>query len=109
MGVLELTLLTLATYRLAYLVAVEDGPADVMRRLRAAAERRFPPVTVAPGVQEHSNVVRGLICPLCTSFWLALPVYALSWLAPPVVWWLAIAGGALVLHRYLEGRADGTL
>jgi hypothetical protein len=104
MGLLSLLLCALATYRVAYLIAVEDGPADLLRRLRAAAERRYPPVLVEPGVLEDSNVVRGLTCPLCVSFWAALPVYALSWLAPPVVWWLGIAGAVLIIHRWLEGR-----
>lgn len=104
MDLMTLLLCALATYRVAYLIAVEDGPADLARGLRAAAERRYPPAPVAPGVLEDSGVVRGLSCPLCVSFWAAPAVLALGYALPALVWWLAVAGAVLVLHRWLEGR-----
>lgn len=94
---LALLLAMLAVYRLARLVADEDGPFDVFARLRGAIDP-----------DQATWIGRGLVCPLCVGFWLALPaalalgvwgVYD-AWLWP--LWWLAIAGGACWLHRLAE-------
>lgn len=93
MNALHVILATLAVYRIAFLIAMERGPADLALRLREAAYRRFG---------AESWVFAGVSCPLCLSFWLAL-VGALA-LRPASAWlalllWLGIAGGVLVLHR----------
>lgn len=104
MDVSALALLTLACYRVAYLIAVEDGPLDLARGLRAWADRAFPPAEAEPGYYRDHWVVRGFNCPLCVSFWAAPAVLALGYALPALVWWLAVAGAVLVLHRWLEGR-----
>jgi hypothetical protein len=99
-----LTLAALATWRLTHLLAEEDGPADVVLRLRRAAG--------------SSALGQVMDCFYCTSMWVALPIaigltseqlamvaergYARSRRA---VWgrraavWLALSGAACLLEQ----------
>lgn len=88
MNPFDLLLLTLATWRLSYMLAKEHGPYDLLTTLRG----RF--------------ALGGLMtCQYCLSVWCALLLYALlyhtalAW----VVYALAIAGGAMLLHRHTGG------
>lgn len=93
-------LVVLAVYRLAHLVAFEDGPWKAGFRLRRAVYRRWPGAG-----KEESWQFAGITCPLCISWWLAWP--AALWLRPPT-WWdwplyaLAIAGAVMVAHKVLS-------
>jgi hypothetical protein len=84
---LRVALAILATWRVAHLIAREDGPFDVVLRLRARA----------------GNGVLGQLmdCPYCLSLWVAAP-WAV-WIANgPAEWiavWLATSGGASLLER----------
>ena len=84
------------TYRLAYLVVLEDGPLDVMIGLRSFAWHRF---------NENGAVNRGLNCFLCVSFWLSLIA---TWLLKPgngrefILLWLGTAGAVLVLRQVMN-------
>lgn len=91
---------TLAAVRLSALVATEDGPADMARRLRAWAAATLPAREVEPGYLEDHWVTRGLHCPLCVSFWLTLPAGLVArdpWAWP--LWWWASAGLAWIILR----------
>lgn len=85
----------LGTWRVAHLIAREDGPFDVIVRLRARV----------------GNGVAGSLmdCPYCLGLWMALPFA--SWMADtPVNWlagWLAISGGASIVHRLTERESGG--
>lgn len=97
-----LTLIALAVYRVAHMVALEDGPGDVAARLRGWARQRFNR-ELSPGVESEHWITRGLHCPLCVSFWLTLPAGLLApnpWAWP--LWWLACAGLVLVLHKAVD-------
>lgn len=78
---------TLATWRLTHLVVAEDGPWDLVVRLRRAA---------GDGLAGQM-----MDCFYCASLWLALPFAA--WLADDwpgrLVAWLAASGGAMLLQR----------
>lgn len=81
----------LATWRISRLVAKEDGPFDVVLRVRARAGT--------------SVLGRLMDCPYCLSVWAALPLA--GWLtrrdglpaADVVPVWLAISAGACLLEQ----------
>lgn len=84
-------LAALATYRVARMIALEDGPMDVFSSMREA-------------VGQKSWVGRGLHCVLCISFWLS---WLVSLLLPFNSWQeyllasLGIAGVVVALHKIL--------
>lgn len=86
---LQFLILALAVYRVAHMIAREDGPWDVFARLRSRAGQR-------------SWIARGLWCPLCIAFWLGFVAAAwLPWLG--WAWYgaaaLALSGVTLVLYK----------
>ena len=90
---LELLLAVLAAYRVAHMLAQEDGPFDLFARLRG----RFDPA-------QSTWLGRGLNCVACLSFWVSLAAALLLQrgdLNGLIISWLAIAGGVLVIHRIL--------
>ena len=103
---LRLALAILATWRVTHLLANEDGPGDLVVRLRAALGR---------------SLLGALMdCFNCLSVWIAAPT-ALFAARGPAGWligWLAISGGACLLERLgggvaaaqdLEGEIDHVL
>lgn len=87
-------LAALGAYRLARMVAEEDGPAFVFKRLRG----RFS--------DDKRSFDLGLHCVYCLSFWTALLftlqlvwMGALPWASVPL-WWFGIAGAAIKIHEY---------
>jgi hypothetical protein len=87
-------LAVLATWRVTHLLANEDGPADVIFRLR----RRL-----------GDGFIGSLMdCFNCMSIWIAAPL-ALFVSTNPLSWlvsWLALSGGACLLER-LGGASAG--
>lgn len=85
---LQLLCAVLATWRLAHLLAHEDGPFDFVVKLRQRAGA--------------SLWGQWMDCSYCSSFYLAAPFAfwpALDGVSR-FVFWLATAGGACVLQRY---------
>lgn len=91
---LVLLLATVATYRVAYMVSMEVGPFAAFAHLRGWVDDTW-------GAQSWQ--ADGINCPLCISFWLALPV-AIAISALGAVWlvWLGIAGLVLGIHLWLN-------
>jgi hypothetical protein len=84
----------LATWRVTHLIVEEDGPWDIVARLRR---------TAGAGV-----LGRLMDCFYCTSLWAAMPFafwIADAW-AARVVAWLAVSGGAILLQRAVPRRDD---
>jgi hypothetical protein len=90
---LTLTMTVLATWRLAHLVAHEDGPFDAVVFLRERAG--------------HGMFGRLMDCPYCLSLWFAAPAALLLATRLPewCVAWLAISGGASLLERLSAAAA----
>jgi hypothetical protein len=92
---------SLATWRVAHLIAEEDGPADVVVRVRA---------TLGDGV-----LGRLMDCFACTSVWAAAPLTLAVTRRPREVvpTWLALSGAACLAQRLghddLGGTDDGML
>ena len=81
-------LAVLATWRVTHLLANEDGPADVIVRLRLWLGDRL--------------IGKLMDCFNCLSFWIAAPM-ALFVSRRPVEWlfsWLALSGAACLLQQF---------
>ena len=92
MDALTLLLASLAVYRLATDLAWMDGPFGLYMKLRGAVMAR---------AGADSWLTEGIGCPVCWSFWLAMPAAALIApdLATGVLEWLGIAGAVALVVR----------
>lgn len=82
----------LATWRVTHLITAEDGPWNLVARLRQAA---------GSGFFGHL-----MDCFYCSSMWIALPLaywVGASWAARGVAW-LALSGGAILVERLIPER-----
>jgi len=83
----RLVLAILATWRVTHLLSSEDGPADLIVRVRARL----------------GNGVAGKLmdCFQCLSLWIALPLAFFVIQRPPdlLLTWLALSGAACLLER----------
>jgi hypothetical protein len=89
---LQVVLAALATWRLAHLLAEEDGPGDVVVRLRARLG--------------DSAAGRAMDCFYCLSLWVAAPL-ALAVARDAggfVLVWLGCSGAACLLERATAAR-----
>jgi len=85
---------TLAVWRISHLLAQEDGPFDIVFRVRTKVGQGFLGTL--------------LDCFLCLSLWIALPFAFLSadaWI-DRIVAWLALSGGASILFLATNRTAD---
>lgn len=90
---LAFVLISLATWRIAHFVAAEDGPFDVVVKLRARA---------GDGIFGHL-----MDCFYCLSFWPAAalaPLLANGWLQWLILW-LAASGAACLLEQATAAQA----
>jgi hypothetical protein len=81
---------TLATWRVTHLLAKEDGPADLVIRLRAHLGDRF-----AGKLMDCFN---------CLSIWVAAPVALWACRKPSdrILAWLALSGAACLFERAVQ-------
>jgi len=100
----RLLVAVLATFRLAQLLALDDGPFDVFALLRNRLEldRDGDPRTGAL----WSTASALVHCPYCLGVWFAAALtLLLAWGAPwyeGVAFWLATAGGQAALESLTE-------
>lgn len=82
-----LILCILATWRLSHLIVAEDGPWEIIVKIRT--------------LFGDSMAGKAMDCFYCTSIWIAIPFTflisnnILSW----IICWLAISGGAALLEQ----------
>ncbi len=84
----------LATWRVTHLIVAEDGPWDIVVRLRRLAGAGM--------------LGRLMDCFYCASLWVAIPIaiwIGEGWPARVVIW-LALSGGASLLERAVPPRND---
>jgi hypothetical protein len=91
----------LAVWRITHLLALEDGPFDVVVRLRRALG--------------DSAIGRMLDCFYCLSLWVALAVALvlqttaiMPSLVATLLWWPALSGGAVLLQRATDKGSKET-
>ncbi|HTN07202.1 DUF1360 domain-containing protein [Agriterribacter sp.] len=91
----QLTVCTLATWRLTHLLSKEDGPFDIIYRLRKKAGAGF--------------LGSLLDCFYCLSIWVALPFaywMAFNW-EVLLLLWPAISGAACLLEQFSSNNTAG--
>lgn len=86
----------LAAYRLAHMIAREEGPFSVFANIRG----RLDP-------NQATWLGRGISCAACVSVWTSLlMVLAILYLPAavmiPIAFWLAVAGGGLILNKVMS-------
>ena len=77
----------LGVWRITHLLVAEDGPADIVVRLRKAAG--------------SGPIGRAMDCFYCLSVWIAVPFAIItggSWLERALLW-PALSGGAIIVER----------
>jgi hypothetical protein len=84
----------LATWRVTHLLANEDGPADVIARVREQLG--------------ESQLGALMDCFQCTSLWVAAPMafYVGRKTSDRAVAWLALSAGACILEAVVSGGRD---
>lgn len=96
-------LASFACFRIAELIAVDDGPGDVLLWIRA----KLGAYDLGEDGRPETSIARAVICPYCIGIWLAF-FLAFAVMPAPIdwrllLWWLAIAGGQALLQR-IGGR-----
>lgn len=102
-------LMSLATWRLASLLAHEDGPFDLFPRLRRWAGVQ---VDAIGQVYPTNTFAKGLLCVWCNSIWVGVGMVVAFYIVPIVAFWLvlplalsALAVGYMTVLDYLR-RVD---
>lgn len=102
---MAIAVLILATWRLSSLLAQEAGPADVFARLRARLGVWYDEAGDPDGA---TVLAKGIPCVWCNSVWIGVVLAVAYWLAPDVVFWLALplalSAGAIVVHEVVGWR-----
>ena len=102
MALLDVVVLTLATWRLASLLNREDGPFEVFARLRYLLGVRYDEQSEAHGTNWFA---KGVICLPCCSVW-----FGFFWAIAYMLWkdsvWVALpfalSAGAIVIHGWVD-------
>jgi hypothetical protein len=89
---MEFLVATLAVWRLAHLFSQEDGPFELVFKLRKSLGQGF-----------FGSVMD---CFYCLSIWIAVPfaIYLGGSFAEIVIVWLALSGGASLLFKATEKK-----
>jgi hypothetical protein len=88
---LRFIIASLATWRVTHLLVNEDGPADLVARLRARLG--------------NSAIGRMMDCFACSSLWIAIPMafFVSRQVFGLILSWLALSGAALLIERAKSG------
>lgn len=89
-------LLSLLVYRLARLIAIDDGPFDTILKFRDT----LGAYDYGENGEPKTSLGRGIACPHCAGVWLALFVAIAAYPWPEMlVYWLALAGAQSLLQE----------
>ena len=96
-------ILALATYRISYLIAFEDGPLNLILRFR----RLIGVDTNQHGIDYgKNNFAIGWICGYCNSIWIGALMAATYFAWGDITTWLmlpfALSAGAIIVNRYTD-------
>lgn len=91
---LRLVLTILTAYRLARMIAMDDGPGFFFERLRLWAQAKADKEKGNLG--KWHSLAEGLGCPFCAGVWVSLPLFAL-------LLWPTIYGDTFLLLIAISG------
>ena len=101
----DLIVLALATWRIASLLAIEDGPGQAFAKFRRDAGVRYDDYSQPYGTTE---LAKGILCIWCVSVWIAFFWAFLYWICPGVAFWLALpfalSAGAILVEAFSGGE-----
>jgi len=88
------TLSVLCVWRITHLLQAEDGPADLLLRLRRLAGTGF--------------FGKLLDCFYCLSLWVGAPIamFVPETRLERLLWWPALSAGAILLERWTAPRSE---
>lgn len=92
---ISLVIVVLVDYRISRMIGVEEGPFEVFTNLRSWFYNHNSP----------GWIQRGIICPLCISFWVSIPLALLMVYQLHLDWyaffylWLALSGAVSFLYK----------
>ena len=102
---LDFIVLVLATWRLASLLALEDGPLAIFARFRRHVGVHYDEYSNPSGTTE---LARGILCVWCNSMWIGLFWTGLYFVFRDAVLWLALpfalSAGAVIVERIAGGE-----
>lgn len=100
---LRLVVAALATYRLARLLALDEGPAGILKTVRQAlGGEDIDPETL----QARTNLGRGVTCPYCLGVWVAAALSLLSLFPSSLGDFFLTVFGLAGAQAYLQGNSD---
>lgn len=91
---LRLILTILTAYRLARMIAMDDGPGFFFEHLRLWAQEKADKEKSNLG--KWHNLAEGLGCPFCAGVWVSLPLFGL-------LVWPTVYGDLLLLLLSISG------
>lgn len=101
---MDLVILALTTWRMASLLAEEDGPFEMFARLRALVGVKYNARTGSDyGI---NRLAQGMLCVWCNSVWVGAAWTLAYWWDERTIWLalpLALSAGALLVHRVMGG------
>lgn len=92
--ILRLALTILTAYRLARMIAMDDGPGFFFERLRLWAKEKANKEKSNLG--KWHSLAEGLGCPFCAGVWVSLPLFAL-------LLWPTVYGDMFLLLLSISG------
>ena len=101
MNLITFVILALATWRLASLLADEQGPFDMFARFRYWAGERW-----VDGRRGSNQFAKGLICIWCVSMWVSIILVTLWFFYPASVIIMlpfALSAMACIINDHMEG------
>ena len=98
-------ILALATYRLSYLIANEDGPLNLILRFR----RLIGVDTNQHGLDYgKNNFAIGWICIYCNSIWIGALMAAAYFIWSDIIIWImlpfALSAGAIIVNNWTDNN-----
>ena len=102
MNALHLIILALATWRLSSFLTAEEGPYNILSKLRAKVGVRYSGEIVVA----HGELAKLFSCTWCLSVWIgAIASVAYYYLREPIVWIalpLALSAAAIIVGKFVE-------